>query len=135
MKKHVDRTRSLEELEGHRWPEPPADATGLVQAVHTLRRRAVGSLTPTELGRLVGQNVGLPWTLPLAIDLLEQSASEQARGGFYDDDLLTAVLTRGPAIWRAEPELAQQVKKILGELRGLSPYVQEKVTEFDRSWP
>ncbi|WP_432145092.1 contact-dependent growth inhibition system immunity protein [Streptomyces sp. bgisy084] len=39
---------------------PPEDSTSLIKSVHALRRRPVGDLTPEELARLIGQNVGLP---------------------------------------------------------------------------
>jgi len=126
---------SLEELEGDRWPDPPADATGLVKAVHRLRRRPIGSLAAHELRRLIGQDVGLQWLLPLAIEILRETAPEEAEEGFYDDDLLSAVLTRDPEVWAAAPEMAREVKKILATLQDLSPYIQSEAEEFLRSLP
>ncbi|WP_405700895.1 contact-dependent growth inhibition system immunity protein [Streptomyces sp. NBC_00069] len=122
--------QSLEELEGQRWNEPPSDATGLVKAIHALRRRPIGTLSATELARLIGQKVGLRWLLPLAVQILSDTAPNQARGGFYDDDLLTAVLTCGSATWATHPELATEVNKTIESLIDLSPYTQEAVAQF-----
>ncbi|MCX4588092.1 contact-dependent growth inhibition system immunity protein [Streptomyces sp. NBC_01481] len=132
---HIDRERSLEGLEGHRWPDPPPDATGLVKAVHELRKRPIGSLTADELRRLIGQDVGLPWLLPLALEILRNTAPDQSRGGFYDDDLLSAVLTRRSAAWHATPELARELKDILRILKDLSPYIESEAEEFLSSLP
>ncbi|MEU2367868.1 contact-dependent growth inhibition system immunity protein [Streptomyces pseudogriseolus] len=76
-----DPTQSLERLQGQRWPEPPEDATSLVRAVHALRRRPVGDLRPEELARLITQDVGLPWLLPLAVRILRDTAPSQIAGG------------------------------------------------------
>ncbi|MFD9485765.1 contact-dependent growth inhibition system immunity protein [Streptomyces sp. NPDC059991] len=135
MAKPFDRNKSLEELEGNRWPDPPEGATGLVRAVHSLRRRPVGSLDADELRRLIGQDVGLPWLLLPALEVLRDTAPNQAAGGFFDDDLLSAVLTRKPSLWQAMPESAREPREILGMLTGRSPYVQPEADAFLASAP
>lgn len=125
-----DRDLSLEALEGDRWPDPPVGSTGLVARVHELRRRLVGTLRPWDLARLIGQDVGLPWTLPLALESLRDAAPRQAETGFYDDELLSAVLTRAPATWSRYPALAGEVDEILRLLTDLSPYVARDVERF-----
>ncbi|MEV5122272.1 contact-dependent growth inhibition system immunity protein [Streptomyces decoyicus] len=134
-KRPFDRRCSVEELEGHTWPAPPEGSTSLVKSVHDLRRRPVGELTPEELARLIGQNVGLPWILPLAVELLRDTASHQAAGGWYDDDLLSAVLTRKADVWSAFPELAHEVDGILSVLTDLSPYIQRDIKRFRAALP
>lgn len=121
---------SIEALEGDVWPDPPESSTGLVKSVHDLRRRPVGSLSAWDLGRLIGQGVGLPWTLQCALGILKNEASEQEAGGFFEDDLLTAVLTRPSVTWLEFPELAGQVESVLGMLTDLSPYVRREVDRF-----
>jgi len=95
----IDRSQSLEQLDGHRWPDPPQATTAMVRNIHELRRRPVGLLEPHELARLIGQDVGLPWLLPLAVEILRDTAPRQAAGGWYDEDLLYAVVTRGREAW------------------------------------
>ncbi|MGW6455931.1 contact-dependent growth inhibition system immunity protein [Streptomyces sp. NPDC055078] len=131
----IDRTLSLEELDGERWPPPPADTTGLVKAVHELRRRPIESLDVDELRRLIGQGVGLPWILPLGLEILRDTAPEQARGGWYEDDLLYAVLNLGSATWEAEPELAAELKRIVAMLRDLGSTMDAEVEKFRRRLP
>jgi len=135
MAAHLDRSRSLEQLEGRRWPAPPGDATPMVKNIHELRRCPVGTLEPHELARLVGQGVGLSWLLPLAVEMLKESAPAQAAGGFYDDDLLTAVVTVDPRVWEEDPELAGELKTTVEMLVDLSSYVKPNVDKFLASLP
>ncbi|MFE9400094.1 contact-dependent growth inhibition system immunity protein [Streptomyces flavidovirens] len=126
---------SLEELDGERWPPPPDDATSLVRAVHALRRRPIGSLKVEELRRLVGQGVGLPWLLPLAVDILEETAPAEAAGEFYDDDLLSSVVTRSQTVWIEYPELARRLRDTVTTLRYLSSDLKAEVDGFLASLP
>jgi hypothetical protein len=130
MSKDFDRDLSLEQLEGCRWPEPSADATGLVKAVHSLRRRPVRSLEAHELTRLIGQNEGLRWLVPVALEILKETAPEEAAGGFYDDDLLGAVLTRGENFWRQCPDLVEEVRQLLPRLTNLGEWVEADAKRF-----
>ncbi|MGW3246122.1 contact-dependent growth inhibition system immunity protein [Streptomyces sp. NPDC001070] len=125
-----DRGLSIETLEGDVWPDPPEASTGLVRSVHALRRRPVGTLTPWDLSRLIGQDVGLTFTLPLALEILRDTAPRQVESGFYDDDLLTAVLTRKTATWASFPGLAAEVEETLEMLTHLSPYIRQEVDRF-----
>ncbi|MFD3838156.1 contact-dependent growth inhibition system immunity protein [Streptomyces sp. NPDC058642] len=134
MSELVDRSRSLEELEGQRWPDPSED-TPMVKNVHELRRRPIGELQPHELARLIGQDVGLPWLLPVAVGILRDGAPRQAAGGWYDDDLLSAVVTRRPEVWACAPELARELKETVAVLVDLSRYVKPEVDEFLASLP
>jgi hypothetical protein len=120
MSEEFDRGSSLEELEGLRWPEAPAGTTLMVRNVYELRRRPVATLEPHELARLIGQDVGLPWLLPLAVEILRDTAPKQAEGGWFDDDLLYAVVTRKPEVWAAAPELADELKDTVAVLTDVS---------------
>ncbi|MGW1729321.1 contact-dependent growth inhibition system immunity protein [Streptomyces sp. NPDC002306] len=120
----INRTRSLEELERDRWQAPPADATRLVATVHALRSRPIGTLTVEDLRLLIGQNVGLPVLLPFAVEVLRDNPL--AEGDMYEGDLLT----RSPAVWEAQPELAKQLNVIVGDLTDLSPDLRQKAEEF-----
>ncbi|WP_367044195.1 contact-dependent growth inhibition system immunity protein [Streptomyces sp. Je 1-332] len=135
MSKPPDRDCSLEQLEGRRWPEPPTDATPMVQNVHELRHRPIGALEPHELARLITQDEGLSWLLPLAVEILRETAPQQAAGGWFDDDLLYAVVSRKPEVWAADPDLARELKEVLAGLHGLSRYVKQEVEQLLRSLP
>jgi hypothetical protein len=135
MSQSIDRAKSLEQLDGERWGDPPADATSLVRTVHEWRRRPIGTLEPDELARLIGQDVGLPWLLPIAVEILRDEALAQPAGGFIDGDLLYAVVTRSSEVWAAHPELARELKGAVILLTDLSTYEKREVEAFLASLP
>ncbi|MFD3658959.1 contact-dependent growth inhibition system immunity protein [Streptomyces sp. NPDC058620] len=81
----IARGRSLAELERDRWQAPPPDATRLIATAHALRGRPVGALTVEDLRLLIGQDIGLPVLLPLAVEALR-------------DDPLPGLSTEGAVI-------------------------------------
>ncbi|MEU8175339.1 contact-dependent growth inhibition system immunity protein [Microbispora hainanensis] len=123
----------MEELERDRWPDPPDDATRLVSTVHALRHRPIGTLDVEDLRLLIGQNVGLPHLLPLALEILRDNPL--AEGDMYEGDLLSAVVTRNPATWSQFPNLERQLRAILLELADLPSSLREKVEQFLGSTP
>ncbi|WP_430377103.1 contact-dependent growth inhibition system immunity protein [Streptomyces sp. B1-3] len=135
MPPSADRSKSLEQLDGERWGEPPPDATSLVRTVHEWRRRPIGMLEPDELARLIGQDIGLPWLLPLAVEILRDEATEQSGGGFIDGDLLYALVTRSPEVWSDHPEIARELKGVVTLLTNLSTYEKREVEAFLASLP
>ncbi|MER5474310.1 contact-dependent growth inhibition system immunity protein [Streptomyces sp. NPDC002685] len=98
----LHRDRSLEELERDRWPAPSADDTRLVATALALRRRPIGELTVEDMRVLIRQDIGLPYLLPLALEVLRDNPMQE--GHMYEGDLLSAVLTRNPAVWTEFPE-------------------------------
>lgn len=130
MTQAIDRNKSLEQLDGERWGEPPADATSLVRTVYEWRRRPIGTLEPHELARLLGQNVGLPWLLPLGVEIVRKAAAKEPTGGFLDGDLLYALVTRSPEAWTENPELALELRTAVSMLPELSRYVKQEVEVF-----
>ncbi|MFF7884139.1 contact-dependent growth inhibition system immunity protein [Streptomyces sp. NPDC020794] len=128
MIRPLNRDRSLEELERDRWPAPSADATRLVATAHALRLRPIGELTVEDMRLLIGQDIGLPYLLPLALEVLRDSP--MAEGVMYEGDLLSAVLTRNPAVWTESSGLGRELRVIVAELTDLPPDLQQKVERF-----
>ncbi|MEU3557826.1 contact-dependent growth inhibition system immunity protein [Streptomyces fragilis] len=126
----VDTARSLEELEGDRWPDPPSGSTSLVHAVHTLRKRPLRALSTEDMGRLIAQGVGLRHLLPRALDHLRAMAPREPGQLWLDDDLLFAVLTRGGELWQDEPEWARHLDETLRLLPEPVPSLRREVDAF-----
>ncbi|MDQ0763460.1 contact-dependent growth inhibition system immunity protein [Streptomyces canus] len=122
-------------MDSERWGDPPADATSLVRTVHEWRRRPIGTLEPDELARLIGQDVGLLWLLPLAVEILRDGVLKQPAGGFIDGDLLYSVVTRSSEVWTAHPDLARELKDAVTLLIDLSTYEKCEVEAFLASLP
>ena len=83
-------SRTLEQLEATRWPDPPADSTPLVLKCHALRRVPVEQLSAGGLRTLIGQGIAVRILLPLAIEMLRRDPVLEA--DYYPGDLLVAVM-------------------------------------------
>ncbi|WP_329416569.1 contact-dependent growth inhibition system immunity protein [Streptomyces sp. NBC_00704] len=128
MTRLVDRARSLEELERDFWSAPPADASPLVVKVHSLRGHPIGELTVEDMRLLIGQNVGLRFLLPCALEVLRDDP--MAAGHLYEGDLLSAVVTRRPAVWNEWPELGRDLSMIVSELSDLPQFLTRQTETF-----
>lgn len=121
---------SLEEVEGVSWGAVPADATGLVETVHRLRRKPLETLQPGDLRVLLGQQEGLAVLVPRALALLE--GNPLLEGDYYPGDVLVAVLRLPRAYWSANPGQREAVERILAGLDG-DGNVKDGVEAFRRA--
>jgi len=115
------RQKSLEELEGVDAGEPPYDSY-LVRTTYALRKKPVGDFTTEDLRIIIGQGLGLPYLLPLALERLE--AEPLAAGHFYRGDLLTNVIRAEP-YWGGDRVVRHRVcgviERALEELSRVKP--------------
>ena len=106
---------TLEELDGERWGEPTFNSY-VVTTCHAVRRKPLRTLTPEELRLVIGQAIGLPWLVPLALALLREDPLRCA--SLYHGDLLSSVVRIPAAHWAEHPyEKAQLVDDILPRAR------------------
>lgn len=114
--------RSLEQLDGDRWGQPPPDSSYLVRTVHALRSKPLDSLDVEDLRILIGQEVGLDHLMPLALRVLE--ADPLAEGDFYPGDLLVAVLRVGHEYWERHPDEDESIKVVVAGLKPVTDAVR-----------
>jgi hypothetical protein len=103
--------RSLEQIEGDVWGDPPADATRLMKTVHELRRKPVGELSPEDLRVLIGQRVGVDVLVPLALSRLAQDPLLE--GDYYPGDVLVSVLKVPTDYWSTHPQQLADVERVI----------------------
>lgn len=120
--KHDNAT--LEELEQSNWGEPTY-SSHLVKECHRLRRVQLRLLTIENLRILIGQNIGLPFLMPLALERLEQNPL--AEGDFYPGDLLCAALRVEADFWGAHAEERARLDGIVEGARKLAALESEIV--------
>ena len=128
VSRRVNSDLSLEELEGRRWSVPAGGETRLMATVRELRRKPIGGLTVEDMRLLIGQDVGLAYLLPLAMEVLR--VNPVAEGDMYEGDLLAAVLTRRAEAWSDFPELRREVREIVSELADVPPALKREVQGF-----
>lgn len=96
-----DTTLSVEQLEKDKWKEPESYPTGLVEKCFKYRKIPVKDLSVEHLRTLVGQNIGLKYLIPIAVERLKENIL--AEGDLYPGDLLSAVITTEIAYWKTNP--------------------------------
>jgi len=124
MNPMFDRTRTLEQLECSDWGGPAFDSA-LVMMIHQLRRRPINSLSVEDLRILIGQNVGLPYLISLAIERLADGPL--TRGDLYRGDLLKQVLSLEPEFWRTHTELYKEVEKVISDLEIIRDTIENEL--------
>ena len=125
----ADATKTLEDLDGQRWPEPE-DSTGLIDDVHRLRRVPIGDLSDGELGLLLGQQVGAERLVPRALDRLE---IEPLAGDLYPGDLLGAVLRTTADYWNSHPSELMRLWRLREALESIETVASNALA--DDRWP
>jgi hypothetical protein len=123
--------RSLEQIEGDAWGDPPADATKLMTTVHELRRKPVDTLSPEDLRVLIGQKVGLDALVPLALSRLERDPLLE--GDYYPGDVLVSVLKVPEDYWSAHPQQLLDVKRVIGSVD--DPDLKADIDDFHHRVP
>ena len=95
-------SKTLESLEKDYWGEPEYNSH-LVTTCHRLRKKPLKDFETEDLRIMIGQNIGLKYLMPLALDKIDKNI--QTDGDLYDGDLLQAVL-------KSDKSTGKQKKKI-----------------------
>lgn len=104
------RYKWLENLEKDAWGSPTY-GSHLVTTVYKLRKVPLNEFTIENLRIMIGQNVGLLYLIPLAIERLTEYLF--CEGDFYEGDLLEVVLRADPKFWKQNFSLWQQVYNLI----------------------
>ncbi|MCF1193115.1 hypothetical protein LRR18_16120 [Mangrovimonas sp. AS39] len=106
------REKSLENLEKDYWGKPDYESH-LVKTCHQLRKKPIKDFEIEDLRIMIGQNIGLKFLIPLALEKLRQDIL--AEGDYYEGDLLKAVLTSEIEFWNLEPKLTKELEAIISD--------------------
>lgn len=119
-----DKKKSIEILEMDFWGNPPDDSTSLVENVHRLRTLPIEKLKSGDIRLLLGQNVGLKYLVPLAMDILETDIFFEA--DFYEGDLLQNTLNIDGKFWVENEDLKIRLDNLL------SDFSDEEINSFKK---
>lgn len=126
----VDRTKSLQDLDGEDWGTPPYDSY-LVTTCHKLRKKPLKDFTTEDVRIMIGQNICLKYLLPIALEKLKLDALSE--GDFYEGDLLASVLQVEEEFWREYPFCISEVEAIVASAWPLPDELEESLEEFKKS--
>jgi hypothetical protein len=120
-----DRTKTLDELEGHAW-DPPGFSSHVVTESHRLRVVPLEQFTVEDMRLLIGQRIGLPFLVPMALELLE--GNPWVSGDFFPGDLLSSVLRVEPDFWTSRPDLFDGLWGVFQRLEGDAERLRDVLT-------
>ena len=90
------RQKTLENLEKNVWSHSDSDSK-LIKRTKELRKVPVGTFTTEDLRIMIGQEIGLNYLTPLALETLTSDLF--AEGDFFEGDLLKNLLAINTEFW------------------------------------
>ncbi|MDN3243048.1 contact-dependent growth inhibition system immunity protein [Glycomyces tritici] len=105
--------KTLTELEGDDWGNAADDSTYLIRRSHQLRYVPISRLSIEGLRMLIGQEMGLPWLVGIALDRLEICPCVE--GDMYPGDLLQSVGMISRSYWKLHPDQESRLSSILAK--------------------
>ena len=90
--------KTLENLEKHIWPSiNQSEVSYLIRTCNQLRKKQLQDYTIEDLRIMIGQEIGLEYLIPLALEQLTDNLF--AEGDMYKGDLLNNVLDIDTVFW------------------------------------
>ena len=124
------RQKSLESLEKKTWPALSADeGSYLIKTCNSLRKKQLQDFTTEDLRIMIGQEIGLYFLMPLAIETLTNDLF--AEGDMYEGDLLKNVLEVDTKFWDDNKNYWQQLNEIIKDRRQEIVKMKFDISKFD----
>jgi len=120
----LDLSKSIEQLENAIWEHNPYPSN-VVQRAQRLRKLALESLSIDDLRFLIGQEIGLPYVLPLAFEHLAENPA--AGGQMYPGDLLDSVLSVRAAFWEEQTALHHELIDLIPSVESLLELLRDEI--------
>ncbi|MEV0427582.1 contact-dependent growth inhibition system immunity protein [Micromonospora sp. NPDC050495] len=111
---------TIEQLERDVWPDPGPEVTSLVRRCTELRRKPLVEFTVEDLRIMLGQEIGVPALLPLAVQVLVRDPL--AEGACYPGDLLANVLRLPDSAWSSLRSERKRLESVLAEFVAGPPF-------------
>lgn len=106
------RQKSLESLEQKTWPPLNSDeGSYLIRTCNSLRKKQLQDFTTEDMRIMIGQEIGLYFLMPLAIEKLTDNIF--AEGGMHEGDLLKSVLDVDTIFWDHNKNYWQQLNGLI----------------------
>ncbi|HEV7329398.1 MAG TPA: contact-dependent growth inhibition system immunity protein [Flavisolibacter sp.] len=109
------RHKSLETLEQQDWGDPATAPTNLVKRCIELSKVPVETFTLGDLRLMIGQQFGLPYLIPIALEKLQDDIFVEA--DYYEGDLLSNILNVDTEFWRDNRNHWTQLNQLISDKR------------------
>ena len=103
----ADTGLTIEKLENDFWSNPPKDSSSLITRCYELRKKKLQDFDLGDFRLLIGQNIGLQFLIPLAIEEIKTNPFVEA--DFYGGDLLLNILKSDKKYWESNPEIKREL--------------------------
>ena len=124
------RQKSLESLEKKTWPALSSDeGSYLIRTCNSLRKKQLQDLTTEDLRIMIGQEIGLYFLMPLAIETLTDNLF--AEGDYYEGDLLKSVIDVDTKFWDDNKDYWQQLNELIKNRRQEIKEMKFDLSKFD----
>lgn len=107
---NINTDKTINQLQDKPIPRPPEHESHLVKRCFDLANKKLKYFSPEDLRIMIGQDIGLEYLVPIAIEVLKKEPFIEA--DFYEGDLFLNVLKIDETFWEEEPELKESVLKI-----------------------
>jgi hypothetical protein len=104
--------KSIEQLENDFWKDVDFP-TDLVKRCFLYRKIPIGELTAEQLRTLIGQNIGLEFLIPIALEFLKKDILLDAE--FYEGDLLNAVLDVDQHFLKEHTDIFKDIHRLVSK--------------------
>lgn len=135
MSDAFDRTKSLQEIENVDWGEPEFHSSVIINC-HRLRRIPIANFQIEDLRLMIGQNIGIEYLVPVAIEHLEKNPL--ASGDLFDGDLLHTIVKLDASFWEMNPIVRNKLRQIIvsanEKLSQVDETTAETICEITRSF-
>ncbi|WNM18246.1 contact-dependent growth inhibition system immunity protein [Flavobacterium capsici] len=122
--------KTLESLEKKVWPSLNSDESSyLIKTCNALRKKELQDFTTEDLRIMIGQEIGLPFLIPLALETLKDNLF--AEGDMYEGDLLKNVLEIDTKFWNDNEEYWHQLNNLIKERRQEIIEMRFDISKFD----
>ncbi len=126
------RQKSLESLEKKTWPALSSDeGSYLIKTCNSLRKKQLKDFSTEDLRIMIGQEIGLYFLIPLAIETL--TVNLFAEGDYYEGDLLKSVLDLDNKFWEDNKDCWRQLNELIKNRRQELKELRFDLTKFDYS--
>jgi hypothetical protein len=120
----MNHSKSLKELYKKKLNRPNFDSY-LAQECHRLWSVPISALSIEDLRLLIGQQIGLRYVVPMALEIL--SSDPLAQGDMYKGDLLASIAAIPEGFWTENPLLNNQVVELKNDLVTILQTVKDEL--------
>ncbi len=124
----MDKSKSLQQLEGYDQGDPKGAPTNMVRRCLTLHRTPLEQWEAEDCRLMLGQKFSPRYLVPLALEFLAKDPLEA--GHMFPGALLNSVLRLPADFWIYEQELWYEVNKIVSELEELRHSIEALAPEI-----